>query len=90
MKFAVGYQLPDGDEEPLVEVVRDFREHIAEVYFPWADMPSGRAPLAPHILDNRRFPDDWFERTSACDRRCHACGYCQSVLDEVLVDLGGM
>ena len=46
MKFAVGYQLPGEDEEPLVEVIRDYREHIAEVYFPWADMPSGRAPLA--------------------------------------------
>lgn len=46
MKFAVGYQLPGEDEEPLVDIVRDFREHIAEVYFPWADMPSGRAALA--------------------------------------------
>ena len=46
MKFAIGYQLPGEDEEPFVEIVRDYREHIAEVYFPWADMPSGRAPLA--------------------------------------------
>jgi len=46
MRFAVGYQLPGEDEEPFVEIVRDYREHIAEVYFPWADMPSGRAPLA--------------------------------------------
>ncbi len=54
MKFAVGYQLPDEDEEPLVEIVRDYREHIAEVYFPWADMPSGRAPLT-----SRRGYTDW-------------------------------
>ncbi len=46
MKFAVGYQLPEPDEEPLVEVVRDHREHVAEVYFPWLDMPSGRSPMA--------------------------------------------
>lgn len=45
MKFAVGYQLPADDEEPLLDIVRDFREQIAEVYFPWLDMPSGRSPL---------------------------------------------
>jgi len=46
MQFAVGYQLPGPDEEPLVEVVRDYQGHVAEVYFPWADLPSGRAALA--------------------------------------------
>jgi collagenase-like PrtC family protease len=45
MRFAVGYQLPDEDEEPLVEVVEDFADRIAEVYFPWLDMPSGRSPM---------------------------------------------
>ncbi len=46
MKFAVGYQLPGDDDEPIVDVIAEYAEHIAEVYFPWADMPSGRAPLA--------------------------------------------
>jgi len=47
MKFAVGYQLSDTTEDDsLVDIVRDFREHIEEVYFPWLDMPSGRMPLA--------------------------------------------
>ena len=45
MKFAVGYQLPDPDEEPLTRIVEDFREQIEEVYFPWGDMPSGRSPM---------------------------------------------
>ena len=45
MKFAVGYQLSEPDEEPFIDIVRDFRESIDEVYFPWLDMPSGRAPL---------------------------------------------
>ena len=45
MKFAVGYQLSEEDEEPFVDIIRDFRDHIEEVYFPWPDMPSGRAPL---------------------------------------------
>lgn len=47
----------------------------------------GRA-LAPYILDNTAFPEDWFERTAACDKQCHKCGYCRSVLDKVLLDTG--
>ena len=54
MKFAVGYQLAEEEEEPFVHLVRDFRDHIEEVYFPWADMPSGRAPL-----NTRRGYTDW-------------------------------
>ena len=54
MKFAVGYQLPEADEEPFVDVVRDYAAHVAEVYFPWADMPSGRAALL-----SRRGHTDW-------------------------------
>ena len=46
MKFAVGYQLPEEDEEPLTDIVADYRDHIHEVYFPWLDMPSGRSPMA--------------------------------------------
>jgi len=45
MKFSIGYQLPDPDEEPFSEIVSEFREHIAEVYFPWLAVPSGRSPL---------------------------------------------
>jgi len=45
MKYAVGYQLQDETEESFVDIVQDYREHVGEVYFPWADLPSGRAPL---------------------------------------------
>jgi len=45
MKFAVGYQLPEEDEEPLTRIVKEFREQIAEVYFPWPSLPSGRSPM---------------------------------------------
>lgn len=46
MKFAIGYQLPEEkDEVSVLDIIEEFREHISEVYFPWADMPSGRAPL---------------------------------------------
>jgi len=54
MKFAVGYQLQEAGEESFVDIVRDYREHIAEVYFPWLDLPSGRAALS-----SRRGHTDW-------------------------------
>jgi hypothetical protein len=45
MKFAVGYQILEDRSESFVDVVRDYREHISEVYFPWVGMASGRAAL---------------------------------------------
>lgn len=54
MRFAIGYQLPEAGEEPFADIVEDFKGHIEEVYFPWLDMPSGRAPLT-----NRRGFVDW-------------------------------
>jgi collagenase-like PrtC family protease len=46
LRFAVGYQLPEPDEEPLTQIVAEFRDRLAEVYFPWLDMPSGRSPMS--------------------------------------------
>lgn len=54
MKFAVGYQLPEEGEESIVEVVKDHRDRIWEVYFPWINQPSGRA-----ALNTRRGYTDW-------------------------------
>ncbi len=55
MKFAVGYQLFEGDgEEPCLDWIREYSQDLEEVYFPWADIPSGRAPLA-----TRRGCTDW-------------------------------
>jgi hypothetical protein len=48
-------------------------------------LEPGFAPLfAPDILDNARFPAGWFDRTSTCDGRCLACGFCQAVLPSIL------
>lgn len=48
-------------------------------------MEPGFGPaFAPHVIDNTRFPADWFARTSTCDRRCDRCNYCASVLEIVL------
>ena len=44
MKFAIGYQQSESGES-FSCIVRDYREHIAEVYFPWVGEASCRAPL---------------------------------------------
>jgi collagenase-like PrtC family protease len=46
--------------------------------------PSFTAVLAPYVIDNRRFPADWFGRTSTCGAACANCGYCGAVLGQVL------
>ncbi len=53
MRFALGYQLPDDDQPPFAELVREFRDHIAEVYCPWLDLPSGRSPLVAYADPER-------------------------------------
>jgi hypothetical protein len=45
--------------------------------------PGYSTLAAPWILDNSRFPDDWFMRTSQCDHRCHACTWCATTLARV-------
>jgi collagenase-like PrtC family protease len=60
-------------------VSRKFRGNLADLCEP------GYSPLiAPYVLDNTAFPDDWFEKTSSCRKKCHKCSYCQSVLEKVL------
>ena len=58
MKFAVGYQLPAPDEEPFSEIVREWHDHVAEVYFAAPGAPSGRSPLPDDADSRRRFYDD--------------------------------
>ncbi len=45
----------------------------------------GRA-LAPYIIDNSAFPEDWFSRVTSCDKQCHKCSYCKETLDRLLVN----
>lgn len=44
MKFSIGYSLPDVSDSTL-QICRDYKDHIAEVYFAWGTEPSGRSPL---------------------------------------------
>ncbi len=49
-------------------------------------MEPGYGPLfLPYIMDNSRFPDDWFKKTTGCDKRCYRCNYGKSVLKKVLL-----
>ena len=49
-------------------------------------LEPGHGPdFAPYALLNDRLPDDWFEQTSTCDGRCHACDYCEEALKQALV-----
>lgn len=48
--------------------------------------PGHGPTFAPFIIDNDRFPADWFERTSLCDKNCENCSYCKNVLEQVLVN----
>lgn len=44
MKYSIGYQLPDGYDSTY-SLCCDYREHISDVYFSWANEPGGRMPL---------------------------------------------
>ncbi|MDD4689322.1 MAG: hypothetical protein PHE51_06210 [Eubacteriales bacterium] len=48
--------------------------------------PGYGPALAPYVMANDMFPEDWFERTTACDKQCDKCNYCQSVLEKVLIE----
>ena len=46
MKFAVGFQLYEGDAEPFSRVIELYRDKISEVFFAWQDIPTGRSGIA--------------------------------------------
>lgn len=46
MKYSVGFQLYERDEEPFSEIVRTYRDSISEVFFAWQDTPTGRSAVA--------------------------------------------
>ncbi len=47
--------------------------------------PGFGPAFAPYIIDSSKIPSDFFQRTTACDKQCHACGYCAEVLKKSLV-----
>ena len=60
----------------------DYRGNLLDLLEP------GFGPLFyPGIIDNKRFPEDWFEHQAGCDDRCCGCEYCSQVLEKVLVNV---
>lgn len=53
MEFSVGYQLAEPGGVSFVEVVREYRDRVAEVYFSWPETPSGRSRMG---YQKGRFP----------------------------------
>ena len=47
--------------------------------------PGHGPALSPTVVDNDRFPADWFERTTSCDKACERCDYCRSMAERVFV-----
>jgi collagenase-like PrtC family protease len=47
--------------------------------------PGFSGIFMPYIIDNTLFPKDWFEHVTQCDKKCHRCSYCDTVLKQVLV-----
>ena len=47
--------------------------------------PSHGPRFENQILDNTRFPSDWWERRSRCDRGCEACGRCRRLFGNLLI-----
>jgi len=60
---------------------QEYHGNLADLFEPG----HGRS-FAPYVIDNDRFPSDWFERTSECDKRCHKCSFCESVAKTVFVN----
>ena len=46
MKYTIGFQLYEPGEEPFSQIVKTYRAHLSEVFFPWQDIPTGRSALA--------------------------------------------
>ena len=59
---------------------RSYHGNLADLFEP------GHGPtFAPYVIDNDRFPADWFEKTTRCDKNCLNCGYCESVREKVFI-----
>jgi len=48
--------------------------------------PGFGPALAPYVMDNDKFPEDWFDRTSSCNKKCEQCNYCNTVLKQVITE----
>ena len=52
-----------------------------------ADLTEPGFGFGGYFLDNSRFPEDWFERTSTCKRHCETCDYCTQTYKAVRMNI---
>jgi len=83
------------DYFPMVKLATRMHDHPARVIRAYSRrqfdgnlmelLEPGHAPLFEgFLIANGRFPADWFDKTTACGKRCHCCNYCAEVLNQVL------
>ena len=44
--------------------------------------PSYSTLFRGTVLDNRLVPEDFFEKTNGCGKKCHTCQYCKKVVEK--------
>lgn len=47
--------------------------------------PGFGPAFAPYAIDSSKIPEDFWERTTACDKNCEKCDYCRNVLEKSIV-----
>ena len=46
--------------------------------------PGFGPAIAPYVIDNSRFPAEWFNKASSCRKNCHECNYCSETLEVIV------
>ena len=59
---------------------RRYHGNLADLFEP------GHSRLfSPWVVDNDRFPEDWYDKTSNCNKDCTKCNYCEKVRKQVFI-----
>lgn len=62
-------------------IAREYRGNLLDLL-----EPNHTPVLSKYYLDNKKFPENWFEKTSSCSGECHQCSYCHDVFNKVLTE----
>lgn len=47
--------------------------------------PGFGPAFAPYVVDTSKIPVDFWKKTTQCDKLCHRCDYCKTVMENALV-----
>lgn len=48
--------------------------------------PGFSPAFAPYIIDSTKIPEDFWQKTTACNKNCEKCSYCNEVLQKALLN----